>query len=110
MAKDPDFFEKVYEVVRLVPYGRVTTYGAIARYISAPRSARMVGYAMNNSVAIEGIAAHRVVNRLGMLSGKHHFSGTRVMEELLQSEGIEIKDDQVVNFDELLWDPNVELR
>lgn len=104
-----DFYQRVYAVVRLIPYGRVTSYGAIARFIGAPKAARTVGYAMNASVGQEGIAAHRVVNRNGMLSGKHHFGGSRVMEELLQNEGIAVKEDQVQDFSVLFWDPNVEL-
>jgi methylated-DNA-protein-cysteine methyltransferase-like protein len=104
-----DFYQRVYAVVRHIPYGRVSSYGAIARFIGAPKAARTVGYAMNASATVEGIAAHRVVNRNGLLSGKHHFGGSKVMEELLQNEGIVVKDDQVQQFDALFWDPNVEL-
>ena len=105
-----DFFSRVYEVARLVPAGRVTTYGAIARYIGSPQAARMVGWAMNNSHAQgEYVPAHRVINRNGILSGKHHFGGPRVMQELLESEGIEVSEDCVINFRTLLWDPNAEL-
>ena len=105
-----DFFSRVYEVARLVPAGRVTTYGAIARYIGSPQAARMVGWAMNNSHAQdEYVPAHRVINRNGILSGKHHFGGPRVMQELLESEGIEVSEDCVINFRALLWDPNAEL-
>tara|TARA_B100001093_G_scaffold518238_1_gene602413 strand:- start:1300 stop:1632 length:333 start_codon:yes stop_codon:yes gene_type:complete len=99
-----DFFKKVYEVVAQIPEGRVTSYGAIARYLGMPRSSRMVGYAMNNSHNLN-IPAHRVVNRNGLLTGKHHFSGTTLMQQLLENEGIQIKDDQVVGFKEVFWDP-----
>jgi methylated-DNA-protein-cysteine methyltransferase-like protein len=105
-----DFFDRVYKVVRTIPVGRVTTYGAIARYIGSPQSARMVGWAMNSSHARqEYVPAHRVINRNGMLTGKHHFGGTRVMQELLESEGVEVDDDRVVNFQFHFWDPNTEL-
>ena len=107
---DKDFFARVYAVVRLIPPGRVTTYGAIARYIGSPQSARMVGWAMNSSHAQPGfVPAHRVINRNGMLTGKHHFGGPMVMQELLESEGIRIVDDRVVDFDLLFWDPNTDL-
>lgn len=100
-----DFYEKVYEVVRQVPYGRVTSYGAIARYLGAARSSRMVGYAMNMSHSKE-VPAHRVVNRMGVLTGKHHFPGVHLMQQLLENEGIEVVDDQVKDFDRLFWDPS----
>lgn len=110
MAQQQDnFFEKVYDVVRLVPYGRVTSYGAIAKYLGAARSARMVGWAMNAAHGLEDVPAHRVVNRVGLLTGKHHFEGTNLMQQLLESEGVKIKDFKVVNFDALLWDPAKEL-
>ncbi|MES2485993.1 MAG: MGMT family protein [Bacteroidota bacterium] len=110
MAHQQDnFFEKVYNVVRLVPYGRVTSYGAIAKYLGAARSARMVGWAMNAAHGLEDVPAHRVVNRVGLLTGKHHFEGTNLMQQLLESEGVKIKDYKVVNFDTLLWDPAKEL-
>jgi len=100
------FFERVYEVARIIPYGRITTYGAIAEYLGSKGSARMVGWAMNQSHSYkEAVPAHRVVNRLGMLSGKHHFGGSNVMQELLESEGIEIVDDQIQNFEKVLWSP-----
>ncbi len=101
-----DFYEKVYTVVKLVPYGRVSSYGAIARFIGAPKAARTVGYAMNASVEMPDIAAHRIVNRNGLLSGKHHFGGTLVMQQLLENEGIEVKNDQVQKFSTVFWDPN----
>ncbi|WP_158962196.1 MGMT family protein [Myroides fluvii] len=109
MADSTHFFERVYEVVREIPYGRVTTYGAIAKAIGAPRSARMVGYAMNASHFDDSVPAHRVVNRLGMLSGKHHFDGTNLMQQLLESEGVVIDNNQVQDFKALLWIPPVEL-
>jgi len=102
------FFDRVYEVCRQIPEGRVTSYGAIAKSLGAARSARMVGWAMNNSHD-KDVPAHRVVNRNGMLSGKHHFSGTNAMQQLLESEGVEVKELQVVNFKELFWDPMKEL-
>lgn len=100
-----DFFNNVFEVVEQIPRGRVTTYGAIAKFIGSASSSRMVGWAMNHSHSLEKpIPAHRVVNRVGLLSGKAHFGGNR-MQELLEAEGIEIIDDQVKNFDALFWDP-----
>jgi methylated-DNA-protein-cysteine methyltransferase-like protein len=105
-----DFFLRVYEVVRMVPQGRVTTYGAIARYVGSAQSARMVGWAMNGShTQQEYVPAHRVINRNGRLTGKHHFGGSRVMQELLESEGVAVQEDCVVNFRTLFWDPNTEL-
>ncbi|WP_196887248.1 MGMT family protein [Aureivirga sp. CE67] len=106
---EENFFERVYKVARQIPYGRVTSYGAIAKYLGAPRSARMVGYAMNASHEMEDIPAHRVLNRKGILTGKHHFDGTNLMQQLLENEGIEVKDLQVTKFQELFWDPVVEL-
>ncbi|HPD96316.1 MAG: MGMT family protein [Bacteroidales bacterium] len=107
---DSNFFESVYQVVRLVPYGRVTTYGAIARYLGSPQSSRMVGWALNGSQHLqEWVPAHRVVNRNGELTGKIHFPGNNTMQQLLESEGIVVEDNTVVNFNELLWDPTVEL-
>lgn len=108
--KNEDFFSRVYDIARMIPYGRVTSYGAIARCIGSPQGARMVGWAMNQANSQRDfIPAHRVVNRTGMLSGKHHFGGSRVMQELLESEGIGIEDDRVVNFRSLFWDPCSEL-
>jgi methylated-DNA-protein-cysteine methyltransferase related protein len=111
-AQDPgSFFENVYDVVRLIPYGRVTSYGAIAEFLGSRGSARMVGWAMNAShTQVANIPAHRVVNRNGMLTGKHHFGGPMVMHQLLESEGIEVVDDKVVKFSELFWDPAIELK
>ncbi len=104
------FFSQVYEITKLIPSGRVTTYGAIARFLGTAGSARMVGWALNNSHSqTDFIPAHRVVNRKGMLTGKHHFPGRNVMEDLLSSEGIKVEDDRVVDFDKLFWDPNLYL-
>jgi len=102
------FFEKVYEVARQIPYGRVTSYGAIAKYLGAGRSARMVGYAMNGSHD-KDVPAHRVVNRNGLLTGKHHFEGTNLMQQLLESEGIKVIENQIQNFDKVFWDPTKQL-
>ena len=99
-----DFYQRVYAVVRQVPYGRVTSYGAIARFLGAARSARMVGYAMKNSPGSE-VPAHRVLNRHGLLTGKHYFGGTTVMEDLLRSEGLTVTNDQVQEFEKVFWDP-----
>lgn len=102
------FFDKVYEVAKQIPYGRVTSYGAIAKYLGAARSARMVGYAMNGSHG-KDVPAHRVVNRSGLLTGKHHFDGTNLMQQLLESEGIIIKNNQIQNFEKVFWEPLKEL-
>lgn len=100
------FFEKVFEVVKCIPYGRVTSYGAIAKYLGSGGSSRMVGWAMNASHhSLEKIPAHRVVNRNGMLTGKHHFDGTDIMQQLLESEGAIVKNDRIINFSKLFWDP-----
>ena len=101
---DIDFYAKVYAVVRQVPYGRVTSYGAIANFLGAPRSARMVGYAMNLSHD-KDVPAHRVVNRNGLLTGKFHFAGIHLMQQLLESEGVRVVNDAVQDFDRLFWDP-----
>ena len=103
-----NFFDKVYHVARLIPHGRVTSYGAIATYLGAARSARMVGYAMNGSHS-KDVPAHRVVNRKGLLSGKHHFEGTNLMQQLLESEGITVIENQIQDFDTLFWNPSKEL-
>jgi methylated-DNA-protein-cysteine methyltransferase related protein len=109
-APSYSFFEDVYDVVRQIPKGRVTSYGAIANYLGTRLSARMVGWAMNASaIAKPKVPAQRVVNRNGMLSGKHHFATPTLMEELLKKEKIEVKDDKIVGFDKLFWDPAVEL-
>ncbi|MFA9193134.1 MGMT family protein [Flavobacterium sp. FBOR7N2.3] len=102
---EPNFFEKVYEVAKQIPYGRVTSYGAIAKFLGTARSARMVGWAMNASHAMEDVPAHRVVNRKGLLTGKFHFDGTNLMQQLLESEGIKVVDNQIVDFDTHFWNP-----
>jgi len=107
-----NFFEEVYEVVRLVPSGRVTTYGAIAHYLGAKHGARMVGYALiaaAPALGLERVPAQRVVNRNGLLTGRHHFSTATAMQEALEAEGVRVQDDQVVDFKKLFWDPAVEL-
>ena len=101
-----NFFGQVYEVVKKIPFGKVTTYGTIATYLGSGASARTVGWAMNNSHQYSNIPAHRVVNRNGLLTGKHHFSGTNLMQQLLESEGLKIEDDKIINFEKHLWDPN----
>ena len=108
--KSVSFFQLVYDIVRKIPQGRVTSYGAIARYLGTAQSSRMVGWALNSSHhCVPPVPAHRVVNRLGILSGKHHFSTPTLMEELLENEGIKVDNDQVTEFDKLYWDPTVEL-
>ena len=103
--KKNDFFDMVYEITKLIPYGRVTSYGTIARYLGSGRSARMVGWALNVcSSHTEFIPAHRVVNRNGLLTGKHHF-GSSTMEQLLTNEGALIENDRIINFKELFWEP-----
>ena len=110
MENDTGFFERVYEVVRKIPKGRVTSYGAIARKVGASKSARMVGYAMNGAAAIENVPAHRVVNRNGLLTGKHHFGDSNAMKNLLEDEGVIVEDDKIQNFSKVFWDPNFELK
>jgi methylated-DNA-protein-cysteine methyltransferase-like protein len=105
---DSNAFDLIYQVVREVPRGRVTSYGAIAAYLGMKGGARMVGWAMNASHTLADIPAHRVVNRNGVLTGKHFFGGER-MQELLQSEGIQVKNDQIIHFKEHFWDPSSEL-
>ena len=108
--EEPSFFENVWEVARHIPKGRVTSYGAIANYLGTKSSARMVGWAMNGAHWVKPkVPAHRVVNRLGILSGKHHFSPPGMMEKLLKKEGVKVKNDQVVEFKKLFWDPAEEL-
>jgi len=104
------FFSKVYEVTKLIPFGRVTSYGAIAKYLGTPRSARMVGWALNASHLDDSIPAHRVVNRIGLLSGKHHFKGSNLMQQLLENENIKVEKNQVVDFEKYFWDPNIALK
>lgn len=104
------FFDRVYDVARQIPYGRVTSYGAIALYLGTARSARMVGWAMNNShLNKDFIPAHRVVNRIGLLTGKMHFGNSSTMQQLLENEGAIIQNNRIQNFSELFWDPATEL-
>ena len=106
-----DFFQRVYEVTSHIPYGRITSYGAIARFLGSGRSARMVGWALNVChINQELIPAHRVVNHIGLLTGKHHFGNSSTMEQLLTNEGIMIEDDKIINFREKFWDPSTELK
>ncbi len=109
MDKSDNFFEKVFAVAKLIPFGRVTSYGAIAKYLGAAKSARMVGWAMNASHNNDTIPAHRVVNRNGLLTGKNHFDGTHLMQQLLENEGVVVKENQIQNFKELFWDPYLEI-
>ena len=104
-SNNDNFFERVYEIVRQIPEGKVTSYGAIAKALGAARSARMVGWAMNASHGLEGLPAHRVVNRNGLLSGKHHFQGTNLMQQLLENEGIQVVNNQIVDFENHFWNP-----
>ena len=108
MAAD-GFFLRVYEVTKLIPFGRVTSYGAIAKYLGAARSARMVGWALNASHLDDSIPAHRVVNRKGLLSGKHHFKGSNLMQQLLENENIKVENNHIIEFKKCYWDPNIEL-
>ena len=103
------FFTLVYDIVRQIPSGRVTSYGAIAAALGTKSSARMVGWAMNSSHAVPGVPAHRVVNRKGLLTGKMHFAYPEQMQELLEKEGVAVKEDQVVDFEKRFWDPVKEL-
>jgi methylated-DNA-protein-cysteine methyltransferase-like protein len=103
------FFKKVYRVTRQIPFGRVTSYGAIANYLGTSKSARMVGWALNASSMDDTVPAHRVVNKKGMLTGKHHFDGTNLMQQLLENENIIIKNNTIINFKIVFWDPNIEL-
>jgi methylated-DNA-protein-cysteine methyltransferase-like protein len=110
MNNELPFFKRVHQVAQLIPYGRFTTYGAIAEYLGSKGSARMVGWAMNGSHhAKENIPAHRVVNRIGMLTGKHHFGEASLMQKLLEAEGIKIENDQIVEFEKYFWNPAKEL-
>jgi methylated-DNA-protein-cysteine methyltransferase-like protein len=107
--ENENFFQKVYAIARQIPYGRVTSYGAIAKHLGVAGSARMVGWAMNASHNIDDIPAHRVVNRNGLLTGKHHFEGTNLMQQLLENEGIKVIDHQIQDFERHFWDPYKEL-
>jgi methylated-DNA-protein-cysteine methyltransferase related protein len=108
MRSNNSFFDDVYDVVRQIPHGRVTSYGAIAEFLGTRGSARMVGWALNSShTQGTDIPAHRVVNRNGLLTGKHHFGTPMIMQQLLESEGVKVNDDKVINFDKHFWDPKV---
>ena len=104
-----EFFSNVYKVVKKIPEGKVTSYGAIACYLASPQSSQMVGWAMNAAHNNTDIPAHRVVNRVGLLTGKHHFPGISLMQQLLENEGIIINNDQIVHFQDHFWDPEMEL-
>lgn len=104
-SNNDNFFERVYEIVRQIPVGKVTSYGAIAKALGTARSARMVGWAMNASHNLEDVPAHRVVNRKGLLTGKHHFEGTNLMQQLLENEGIIIKENQILDLEKHYWEP-----
>jgi methylated-DNA-protein-cysteine methyltransferase-like protein len=104
---ETNFFDRVYNIARQIPYGKVTSYGAIAKALGTAKSARMVGWAMNASHNISDVPAHRVVNRKGLLTGKMHFDGTNLMQQLLESEGIEVIDNQIVNFEKHFWTPEM---
>lgn len=105
MAEEMSFFERVYEIARQIPEGKVTSYGAIAKCLGSAQSARMVGWAMNASHNNDDIPAHRVVNRKGLLTGKHHFDGTNLMQQLLENEGIKVVDNQIIDFEKHFWEP-----
>ncbi len=107
--EEKSFPERVYDIVWLIPEGRVTNYGSIAKYLGAPRSSRMVGWAMNNAHTVEGIPAHRVVNRIGLLTGRHHFPTPDLMQKQLEMEGLTVVDDKIQDFKTHFWDPNIEL-
>ena len=109
MKKTDNFFDKVYDVARVIPFGRVTSYGAIGTYLGAAKSARMVGWAMNKAHNLDDIPAHRVVNKKGLLTGKHHFDGTNLMQQLLESEGIVVVDNQIQDLENVFWNPSEEL-
>jgi methylated-DNA-protein-cysteine methyltransferase-like protein len=103
-----NFFDRVYGVARQIPYGRVTSYGAIAKALGTARSSRMVGWAMNASHSLGNVPAHRVVNRNGLLTGKFHFDGSNMMQQLLESEGIEVIENQIVDFEKHFWNPEIQ--
>ncbi|TPG40708.1 MGMT family protein [Flavobacterium pectinovorum] len=106
MVED-NFFERVYAIARQIPYGKVTSYGAIAKALGTARSARMVGWAMNACHNMDDIPAHRVVNRKGLLTGKHYFDGTNLMQQLLESEGIVVENNQIIDLEKHFWTPDV---
>jgi methylated-DNA-protein-cysteine methyltransferase related protein len=105
---EANFFERVYVIARQIPVGKVTSYGAIAKALGTGRSARMVGWAMNASHNREDIPAHRVVNRKGLLSGKHHFAGTNLMQQLLENEGVKVVNNQIIDFEKHFWHPEIQ--
>jgi methylated-DNA-protein-cysteine methyltransferase-like protein len=109
IKKNDNFFERVYVIARQIPYGRITSYGAIAKALGTARSARMVGWAMNNCHNIEDIPAHRVVNRKGLLTGKHHFDGTNLMQQLLENEGVKVVNNQILDFENHFWEPEIQV-
>jgi methylated-DNA-protein-cysteine methyltransferase-like protein len=110
MTKPNDnFFERVYAIARQIPYGKVTSYGAIAKALGAAQSARMVGWAMNNCHNMEDVPAHRVVNRKGLLTGKHHFDGTNLMQQLLENEGIKVVENQILDMENHFWMPEIQV-
>lgn len=107
LTTNDNFFQKVYAVARQIPYGKVTSYGAIARALGTAKSARMVGWAMNAAHDLEDVPAHRVVNRKGLLTGKYHFDGTNLMQQLLENEGIMIQNNQIMDFEKHFWHPEI---
>ena len=109
MADKSNFFQDVYQVVRLIPKGKVTSYGAIAEYLGAKKSARMVGWAMNSAHTLDDVPAHRVVNRIGVLTGKNFFETPQTMQNRLEAEGIKVEKDQIQDFEKVFWNPNEEL-
>lgn len=108
-SEKPNYFDLVYQVVREIPRGRVTSYGTIAHYLGLKSGARMVGYAMNAAHTMADVPAQRVVNRQGLLTGKNHFETPTRMQELLESEGLKVENDRVLDFDQVFWDPEKEL-
>ena len=109
MKESDNFFEKVYKVACKIPFGRVTSYGAIGAYLGAAKSARMVGWAMNKAHNLDDVPAHRVVNKKGLLTGKHHFDGTNLMQQLLENEGIVVIENQIQDLEKVFWNPMDEL-
>ncbi len=107
MAQE-NFFERVYVIARKIPFGKVTSYGAMATALGTARSARMVGWAMNACHNMDDVPAHRVVNQKGLLTGKHHFDGTNLMQQLLENEGIKVVNNQIVDFEKHFWTPEME--
>jgi len=105
---EDNFFDRVYQIVRQIPEGKVTSYGAIAKALGTARSARMVGWAMNACHNLEDVPAHRVVNRKGLLTGKHHFDGTSLMQQLLENEGVVVVENQIVDFKKHFWTPKMD--